>query len=103
VVNCALLEGMSGAIREALALAKPVVATDVGGNPEIVIDGDTGLLVPPRAPAELAAAIASLLDDQELGRRLGARGRELVLERFTRAERAERVETVYLEALAERR
>jgi glycosyltransferase involved in cell wall biosynthesis len=54
-------------------------------------------------PAELAAAIASLLDDQELGRRLGARGRELVLERFTRAERAERVETVYLEALAERR
>lgn len=103
VVNCALLEGMSGAIREALALAKPVVATDVGGNPEIVIDDDTGLLVPPRVPAELAAAIASLLDDQELGRRLGARGRELVLERFTRAERAERVETVYLEALAERR
>jgi glycosyltransferase involved in cell wall biosynthesis len=103
VVNCALLEGLSGAIREALALAKPVVASDVGGNPEIVIDGDTGLLVRPRAPAELAAAVAALLDDPERAARLGARGRQLVLDRHTRAGRAERVEALYVEALAERR
>jgi glycosyltransferase involved in cell wall biosynthesis len=103
VVNCALLEGLAGSVREALALAKPVVATNVGGNPEIVLDGDTGLLVEPRAPAELAAAVGTLLDDRELGARLGARGRELVLERHTRAARAERVEAVYLDALAGRR
>jgi glycosyltransferase involved in cell wall biosynthesis len=103
VVNCALLEGLSGAIREALALAKPVVASDVGGNPEIVIDGETGLLVRPRAPAELAAAVGSLLDDRERAARLGAGGRRLVLKEHTRASRAERVEDLYLEALAERR
>jgi len=103
VVNCALLEGLSGSMREALALAKPVVATGVGGNPEIVIDGETGLLVHPRAPAELAGAIGRLLDDREFGARLGARGRELVIEHYTRAQRAERVEALYLEALAERR
>jgi glycosyltransferase involved in cell wall biosynthesis len=102
VVSCALLEGLAGSLREALALAKPVVATSVGGNPEIVRDGDTGLLVEPRAPAELASAVGSLLDDRELGARLGARGRELVLDEYTRAGRAERVEAVYLEALAER-
>jgi len=103
VVNCALLEGLAGSMREALSLGKPVVATRVGGNPELVVDGETGLLVQPRSPSELAAAIGALLDDPERAAGLGARGRELILEGHTRSARAARVEALYRAALAERR
>jgi glycosyltransferase involved in cell wall biosynthesis len=102
VVNCALLEGLAGSLREALALARPVVATSVGGNPELVLDGETGLLVQPRSPHELAAAVGWLLDHPERAASLGARGRELILEGHTRSARAARVEALYRAALAER-
>ena len=70
-------------VLEAMSLAKPVVASDVGGVAEAVVDGSTGLLVPPRQPAALADAVTRVLDDPELRRALGERGRERVLENFT--------------------
>ena len=68
---------------EAMAAGLPVVATRVGGNPEVVVDGETGWLVPPRDPDALAAAIRSLLDDPKLAARMGESGRTRVRERFS--------------------
>jgi glycosyltransferase involved in cell wall biosynthesis len=68
-------EGLPVAILEAMAMALPVVATDVGGIPELVADGQTGLLVPPGDVGALAVALEQLLRDAELRRRLGAAGR----------------------------
>jgi glycosyltransferase involved in cell wall biosynthesis len=75
-------EGLPLSILEAMAAGLPVVASSVGGVPEAVEDGDTGLLVPPRDPARLAAALERLLADPALRRRLGSNGRERVREHF---------------------
>lgn len=64
-------EGMGRALVEAMYLGLPVIATDVGGIPELIEDGVQGLLVPPRAPAALADAIARMLSDTELRHRVG--------------------------------
>ncbi len=77
-------EGYGVVAREAMAHSRPVVATNVGGLPEAVVDGETGLLVPPGDPAALRAALERLLGDAELRARLGAAGRERVRERFSR-------------------
>src|SRR5205814_1832414 len=64
-----LSEGLSNAVLESMAAAVPVVATQVGGLPEAIEDGVTGLLVPPRDSAALAKAIARILEDRELAGR----------------------------------
>jgi glycosyltransferase involved in cell wall biosynthesis len=69
-------EGTPLAVLEYMQSALPVVATAVGGVPEFVVDGVTGLLVPPRDPAALAAAVLQLLDDPARRAELGRRGRE---------------------------
>jgi len=69
-------EGFGVACLEAMAHARPVVATSVGGLRDLVVDGETGLVVPPRDPRALRAALQRLLGDRELRRRLGAAGRE---------------------------
>lgn len=68
---------------EAMSLGKPVVATRVGGIPEVVIDGETGILVDPDDPHELATAIRSLLLDPALAKRMGAAGALRVRNHFT--------------------
>lgn len=68
---------------EAMAMRKPVVATNTGGSPEVVVDGKTGLLVPPRDPCALSSAIVRLLKDKELARKMGAAGRERVINFFS--------------------
>lgn len=71
-------EGFGLACAEAMAHGKPVVASAVGGLLDLVVDGETGLLVPPGEPAALRAALERLLADAPLRRRLGAAGRERV-------------------------
>jgi glycosyltransferase involved in cell wall biosynthesis len=69
-------EPLGNATLEAMAHARPVIGGDVGGIPEMVVDGETGLLVPPKSPRDLAAAIDRLLADPALANRLGAAARE---------------------------
>jgi len=95
-------EGLCVAILEALASGRPVVATRVGGIPEVVRDGETGLLVPPEDPAALASAVLRLVSDRDLAARLGAGGARLVREQFTFETMVEGNERVYREVLAER-
>jgi glycosyltransferase involved in cell wall biosynthesis len=75
-------EGAPLSILEAMAAGLPVVASDVGGVGELVVDGETGLLVPPGDPARLAQALAHVLDDRALRERLGTAGRARARERF---------------------
>jgi glycosyltransferase involved in cell wall biosynthesis len=77
-------EGYGVAARQAMAHGRPVVATAVGGLPEAVVDGETGLLVPGGDVGALRAALERLLGDEELRRRLGAGGRERARDSFSR-------------------
>lgn len=78
-----LNEGIPGAVREALAMERAVIATDVGGTDEAVINGETGLLVPPEDPDALADALRRLLDDTDKRERLGQNGRDHIVEEFS--------------------
>ncbi len=78
-----LSEGLNTTLLEALYLSRPVVATDVGGNPEIVKNGKTGLIVPPKDPDAIADAITTLLDDDLSSEQMADAGRKLVLEKYT--------------------
>jgi glycosyltransferase involved in cell wall biosynthesis len=84
-----LKEGLGVAALEAMAAERPVVASRVGGLPEVVVDGETGLLVAPGDPAPLADAIAALIADPALRRRLAEAGRARVLARYTAARMAD--------------
>lgn len=93
-------EGMSNALLEAASTALPIVATDVGGNSEIVIDGQTGFLVPPRNPDALAEAMLRLMNmppEQRLA--MGQAGRAHVLANFDMERIVERWEQLYLQLL----
>ena len=81
-VMCSVKEGLCTSALDAQAAGVPVVASAVGGLPEAVEDGVTGILVPPRDPAALASAVARLLRDRPLRDRMGAAGRARVGERF---------------------
>jgi len=91
--------GITGTIREAMAMQRPVVATDCGGNRELLVDGEVGLLVPPRDPNALAIALAELIGDPELRRRLGAAARARVVEQFSTERRIDRLEALYRQIL----
>jgi glycosyltransferase involved in cell wall biosynthesis len=95
-------EGMSNAILEAMSMELPVVATDVGGTGEVVRQGATGLLVPPKEVAPLAAAIEDVLNDPERGRRMGRLGREIVQERFSARAMVRQMQSLYITLLRER-
>lgn len=89
---------------EAQASGLPVIGTDVGGVSEMLRDGDTGILVPPKNPQALTDALERLIDDPALRRRMGEAGRKMVWEEavFSPARLAETTEAVYLKWLAER-
>lgn len=95
-------EGMSLTLIETHAAGRPTVATSVGGNPEVVEDGRTGLLVPPGDVFGLATAITRLLQDRTLAETMGANARQRFLESFTLRAMIRRYELVYLRTLAER-
>ncbi|MGC4083771.1 MAG: glycosyltransferase [Vicinamibacterales bacterium] len=100
LVHPSLQEGFCNALIEAMAAARPVVATDVGGNREAVVDGETGLLVPAANPGRLAAAMLTVLRRPDRGAAWGRAGRRRVVERFQRSRMAPEYEALYDELLA---
>ena len=98
-LDCAVLpsyrEAQGLTILEAMALSRPVVATNVGGIPEMVDDGATGLLVPPRDSVALAGAITRVLTDHPLADTLARAGHDLVHERFCVELMTRAIETIY--------
>ena len=95
-------EGLPCAVVEAMRCGLPVVATAVNSVPDLVIPGDSGLLVPPARPRELAAAIDGLLDDPNSADRLARRGQQLAGRPFDASLLAETLHDVYTGALTAR-
>jgi glycosyltransferase involved in cell wall biosynthesis len=87
---------------EAMASGKPAVATAPGGPSEIVVDGETGYLVPPSSPEDIAAAIEKLLPDPQKCRRMGEAGRERACKMFTISRYAQEFEDLYAKVLSTR-
>jgi sugar transferase (PEP-CTERM/EpsH1 system associated) len=94
-----IAEGISNTILEAMASGLPVVATNVGGNPELVVNGETGILVPPSDPIAMAAAIQSYLTEPAKVQRHGHAGRKRIEENFSIVRMVEGYLSVYDEVL----
>jgi glycosyltransferase involved in cell wall biosynthesis len=90
-------EGLPMSMLEAMAAGRPVVVTSVGGIPETIQDRDNGLLVPPRDAAALAAALASVLEDDALRAHLAARARETIEQQYSLAVVGEQLASLYRE------
>lgn len=88
-------EGVPAFIVEAMALGKPVVATNVGGTPEVVLHGETGFLVPLRDPQALAQAVITLLQEPEKATAMGQRAREIALVQYRIERMVREYETLY--------
>ncbi len=88
-------EGLPMSLLEAMAAGCPVVASAVGGIPDLVIDGENGLLVPPGDRGALATALARILRDRELAQRLGRAARATIAQRYTAERSLVRLEQVY--------
>lgn len=103
VVNASMIEGFSRTILEAMACAKPVIATRVGGNPEAVQDGVTGFLVPPKDASSLAEAMMELIKSPEKMTEMGSQARQRVCENFTPQITARKIEEVYRQLLDDKK
>jgi len=89
------IEGLPVTILEAMAARKPVVATSVGGVPELVLDGETGILVPPRDVPGLSKAIESLLEQPDIGHQMGNKGYEYIHQEFSHEKMWTQVQQLY--------
>jgi len=95
-------EGMPRSILEAMAMARPVVATNIRGCREEVVHEETGLIVPPRISQALARAFMELLNDPERAQRYGIKGRERVVQYFSEKQVLERQMQVYEQLIREK-
>lgn len=93
-------EGLPNAVLEGMASALPVVASAVGGTPEVVVNAETGFLVPPRAAKEIFHAIRHLLDDPVMARCMGERGKEHVTKHHSWSRNAQEHAALYWRVLA---
>lgn len=98
-VLCSTNEGFSNVILESMAAGKPVVATNIGGSPEMVTDGVTGYLVPPADSTSLVKAVIDLLQNSNKAEAMGKEGRRLVKEKFTVEAMAKQYEKLYTELI----
>jgi glycosyltransferase involved in cell wall biosynthesis len=94
--------GLTGTLREALAVETAVIGTAIEGNPELVIDGETGLLVPVRRPDALAAAMLRMIGDDALRQTTARAGRKLVEAKFSTRAKLDATEALYRRLVAER-
>jgi glycosyltransferase involved in cell wall biosynthesis len=95
-------EGFSNAILEGMAMAKPIIATDVGGNAEAVIDGETGFIIPPDNTERVAEAILKLYNDWDLRKKMGKKGREVIDKKFVLQDMISKMEDLYTKICQER-
>lgn len=96
-----IVEGMPYALLEAMTLKKAVVCTNIFGNQEVVINGETGLLIPPRDSKALSDAINNLLDDYEQAKKMGEAGYLRIKKDFSAKKMTEKIESLYLDLLSE--
>lgn len=101
-VASSLTEGISLTLLEAHAVGLPIVATSVGGNPEIVVENETGRLVPPRQPETLASAIIDMCRRPDRWRAMGQRGRQRVEDSFDVRKTVTGYESIYADLWARR-
>jgi L-malate glycosyltransferase len=94
------VEGLSNSILEYMAAARPVVATDVGGARDAIVEGETGYIVPPEDDEAMARRIVSLLREPERARTMGESGLRVVKEKFSCEAQVDRLENLYEELLA---
>jgi len=98
-VSASLSEGVSLTLLEAMAVGLPVLTTRVGGNPEVVLDGQTGRLVAPGSPSELADAMVTMCHEQDLWATMGLLGRQRVEQHFEIRNMIRAYESLYRELL----
>ena len=96
-------EGLPVSLLEAMAAGKPIVATEVGGIPDVVEDGVSALLVPSGRAAELAAALVRVLENDALARSLGANALDRARRKYSIEAVSRRIEDIYLRGLEERK
>lgn len=100
-VLCSSHEGLSNAVMEGMAAGLPMVVTRVGGNPDLITDGERGLVVPAFDSDALARAFVTLLDDPERGKAMGARARAFVERELTLQKLCDRHASLYRKVLGE--
>ena len=96
-----LWESFGLVLLEAMAHARPIVATEVGGIPDVITHGETGLLVPSEDPVSLSKAIVYLLTHPEIAQEMGRKGQARLTERFTLERMVQQHEGLYLKAWME--
>jgi glycosyltransferase involved in cell wall biosynthesis len=102
VLPSALREGCPLSVLEAMAMSKPVIASRLGGIPEEVSDGESGILVPPKDSKSLAEAIIKLLLDKSEARRMGQVGKKIFKHKFTKEIMLKKLESLYEELIAKK-
>jgi glycosyltransferase involved in cell wall biosynthesis len=95
-------EGLPNVVLEAFMMNVPVISTAVGGVPEVIRDGENGVLIPPGNPEKMAAAIMDFLDHPTRHVAMARAGRATVVERFDFATRTRKLENIYLQILEDR-
>lgn len=93
-------EGLSNTLLESMAAGIPSIATNVGGNPELIHDNVNGLLIPPQAPEQLAVAMETILDNQALAKRFGEQAKQMAVDNFSLTKMTAVTEALYLSELA---
>jgi len=95
VIVPSLIESFGLVILEAMQMGRPVIASRVEGIPEVVVDGETGILVPPASPLALCQAIQSLLKNPEKAQEMGIKGKQRAIQHFTIEQNADQYERLY--------
>lgn len=98
-----LEEGFSNTVIESMATGLPIVATNVGGNPEAVVDAETGFIVPSKDPGAMAEKLALLIEDEEMRKRMGRAASARVSCEFTMDKMVERTQEIYEEILKKKK
>ena len=96
VVRPSDMEGFPINMLEAMLMKKPVIATKIAGVPEMITHGENGFMIEPRDIDHLASYISIILLDEELGKKMGVRGQQIVLEKFTLESLITKVENLYV-------